>query len=176
MKRNVLFAGIVTLASVFFFQGISMAGACKKLGLTAPCVSTGDIKKRAVTNVRIDKDSIKLNRMDESVAGVNGNGMVKAWARINADGTVASCWRCNQDTNETRRLAMGGYEVDFTPLSTDIRGRPRMAILDAFGAIYSFAGGGIRVSDNFADPSSVIVNIYDPDGNDQDSSFDLIIF
>jgi hypothetical protein len=174
MKRNVLFAGIVALASVFFFQGISMAGACKKLGLTAPCVSTGDIKQQAVTNARIKIDTIRRNRMDESVAGLNGNGMVKAWARINADGTIASCWRCNTDTSQTRNYGTGYYEVDFTPLSTDISGRPRSAVLDILLA--GSTTGMISVANRSGDPSSVFVYTLDIDGNPADRPFTLIIY
>jgi hypothetical protein len=174
MKTKVFFAGIVVLASVFFFQGISMAGVCKKLGVSPPCVTTGDIKKKAVNNARIDNDTIKLNKMDESVAGLNGNGMVKAWARINADGTIASCWRCNTDTNETRNVSAGAYEVDFTPLSTDISGRPRSAVLDMLSA--GSTTGMISVADRGGDVSSVFVYTLDTDGTPTNRPFTLIIY
>jgi hypothetical protein len=57
------------------------------------------------------------------------NGLVKACAEINADGTIAACWRCNTDALETQRLATGSHEVDFTPLATDTNGRPRAAAI-----------------------------------------------
>lgn len=174
MKRDVLFAGIVALASVFFFQGISMAGVCKKLGLSSGCVTTTDLKKKGVNNARIRDNTIKLKKMDDSVAGLNGNGMVKAWARINADGSVASCWRCNTSGTETRNISTGNYEVDFTPLSTDIRSRPRMGLLDGYGG--SALRGGISFEDRSGDPSSVFVETYDSAGTSTDESFTIIIY
>ena len=89
------------------------------------------------------------NEEDES------NGLVKAWAQIDADGTIIACWRCNTDPAETRRTSTAGhYEVDFTPLATDITGRPRSVALD---------GDGIRRWHHRAgrphgDPSSVFVD------------------
>jgi hypothetical protein len=41
------------------------------------------------------------NEEDES------NGLVKAWAQINTDGTIAACWRCRTDLAETRRITTG---------------------------------------------------------------------
>ena len=85
------------------------------------------------------------------------NGFIKAWAMINSDGTIRDCWRCNRDPVETRRLATGLYEVDFTPLATDIRSRPKMAIAynnDTGGT--GFVNVGLNDSH---DSSTVIVNV-----------------
>jgi hypothetical protein len=98
------------------------------------------------------------------------NGLVKAWARINPDGTIAACWRCNRDTRETRQLTTGQYEVDFTPLATDITGRPLLADIDraTFGFILHVFSPG--------DPSSVLVTTTDSDDVRSDRPFVLIIF
>ena len=61
---------------------------------------------------------------------LTGNGLVKAWASINPDGTIRSCWRCNLDPAATQRVAPGTYVVDFLPLATDIGARPRLAVID----------------------------------------------
>jgi len=175
MKRKVLFAGIVALASVFFFQGISMAGVCKEVGLSKGCVTTSDLKKQAVNNARIRVDTIKLNRMDNSVAGLNGNGMVKAWARMNSDGAIISCWRCNTNTGQTQRTSTGLYEVDFTPLSTDIRGRPRAAVLDGHAGILAPIGFA-SLTDRAGDNSSVFVVTRNVAGDLADLSFTVIIW
>jgi len=182
MNRRALLLVIFVITAIFVCNGICAAGMCDSPG----CVTKTDIRDKAVVSSKIRNKAVSTSKIQpgavtrskiaDSVAALKGNGMVKAWARIKSDETVASCWRCNKATTETRRLGVGDYEVDFTPLSTDIRGRPRMAILDAFGAIYFFSGGGIRVSDRLDDPSSVFVNIYDPDGNDLDSSFNIIVF
>jgi hypothetical protein len=50
------------------------------------------------------------------------NGLVKAYAEINTDGTIAASWRCNTDPLETQRLATGSHEVDFTLLAIDTNG------------------------------------------------------
>ena len=80
--------------------------------------------------------AVQLRASDANVTNLfsneedQSNGLVKAWAQITADGTIVACWRCNTDTAETRRLGAGNYEVDFTPLATDISRRPRLATID----------------------------------------------
>ena len=105
----------------------------------------------------------------------SGNGVVKAWARINANGTVESCFRCNTSATETRSIAgAGSYEVDFTPLATDISSRPRSAVLDSHsGAVLE---GGITLADRSGDASSVFVRTTDPNGTDTDIAFTLLIY
>lgn len=107
-----------------------------------------------------------------------GNGLAKAWALIDTDGTVVSCYRCNLDPAETQNLSEGVYEVDFTPLGTDVRGRPRLC-----------SPGGLDSSDNTCstrdsgDLSSVLVQITDVpqvfaniQGKPQNGPFTLVIF
>ena len=109
------------------------------------------------------------NEEDES------NGLVKAWAQINADGTIAACWRCNTDPAETGQTSLGDYEVDFTPLATDISGRPRSATIDNLGT-GSAASGTIELADRSGDPSSVFVSTEDAAGAEADRPFVLIIY
>lgn len=82
------------------------------------------------------------------------NGLVKAWARINADATIAACWRCNTDTAETRRIRDGEYEVDFTPLATDNTGRPMS------GSILNSGLGQLVLFNNNVDVSSILVTTF----------------
>jgi len=58
------------------------------------------------------------------------NGLIKAWAQINLDGTIAACWCCGKDMAVARRTAPRGLRGRLTPLATDIRGRPRSATID----------------------------------------------
>jgi hypothetical protein len=83
------------------------------------------------------------------------NGLVKAWAQIRADGEIIACWRCNTDPDETGRLFRGTYEVDFTPLATDIRTRPRALTLDGGPLLSEVAM--IRGQIRSGDASSVLV-------------------
>lgn len=104
-------------------------------------------------------------------------GFVKAWARINANGTIASCYNCNTNTAETRWIGVGRYEVDF--LLGDIRGRPRLATLDTDGTTPVM--GFISLSNHPTDDSSVHVFTVDVGGASQDPdpadrAFTLIIY
>jgi hypothetical protein len=166
MSRKILLVCILALGGVVFFQGLAMAGACKQLGLGSKnCITSADIKTQAV----------KRSDINNNIDGLTGNGMLKAWARINADGTVASCWRCNTVPTETQSLpGTGTYEVDFTPVGTDISGRPRMAVLDNLGT--GSTSGSISLADRAGDPSSVYVVTLDTTGGAADRPFVLIIF
>ena len=73
--------------------------------------------------VRLNGDGANITNLF-SAAASQSNGVVKAWARINGDGTIHSCWRCNTDPAVSRRLSTGNYKVDFTPLASDITSRP----------------------------------------------------
>lgn len=101
------------------------------------------------------------------------NGLVKAWAQIDADGTIVACRRCNKDPNETRRTGTGTYEVDFTPLTTFIQGRPRSATID-----HTATGEAamIKLTDRGVDQSSVFVRTLDEDGAAADLPFVLIVY
>jgi hypothetical protein len=165
---------------------------CDKAGLSSPCVQNGDLKarvdlgkfgkdgrlqvKNADNETAVKLDSITsnvTNRFENNSA--TSNGLVKAWARINPDGTIDACWRCNTDPNETRLFGPGLYEVDFTPLSTDIRGRPRAVTLDGSNVVPSFVV--IRSFDDEADPSSVPVLVHQAStGATTTTAFTLFIY
>lgn len=79
------------------------------------------------------QQSIVLNGASgNATQQLGGNGFVKAWARINADGSVHSCFLCLPLA--TSRLNQGVYRVDFSLLSSDIRSRPRLAVVDRHAA------------------------------------------
>ena len=162
---------------------------CSRAGLSSPCVSNSDMKPSIVLGgssgngrLRIRNDA-KDNAVDLQANGnvtnlfdnaqTRSNGLVKAWAAINADGSVAGCWRCDKDATKTKRVSTGLYQVDFTPLSTDITGRPRSATISGNGAVPQAA---IRVSDIAADPSSVNVATNTPGGALTNAPFVLIIY
>lgn len=104
-----------------------------------------------------------------------GDGLVKAWCRINADGTFDSGFRCNSSVAETRKLSgTGTYEVDFTPLSSAISDRPH---------VVSCSDGGFLVSceeitsvRRNGDASSLFVRTLNSDGIEVDSAFTVVIF
>ena len=73
--------------------------------------------------VRLDGDSGNVTNRFSSLPS-QSNGLIKAWARIESDGTLHSCWRCNTAPGETGRAGTGLYFVDFTPLTSDLTGRP----------------------------------------------------
>jgi hypothetical protein len=165
---------------------------CNELDLRSPCINSSDLKARLNldeddTDARLrvrDRDgenAVQLNAANSTVTNLfsnlqdESNGLIKAWAQINADGTIAACWRCNTDTNETRRFATGAYEVDFSPLSTDITGRPRAATVDNIG------GGEapitvLNLADRDGDASSVYVDTNNLSGAPLDAPFVLAIY
>jgi hypothetical protein len=77
----------------------------------------------------------------------------------------------HRDSSETRRISAGFYEVDFTPLATDITGRPRSAHLR-----FEFAFGGIATAEDSGVLSSLLVGTRDHAGQSTDATFFLIIF
>lgn len=104
--------------------------------------------------------------------GVAGEGFVKAWARINADGTVASCYKCN--SGATLQLGTGQYAVDFSPLSSDITGRPRSATLDTLSS--GTTVGEIGVANLAGSPPGIFVSTWDSSGISSNRSFVLVIY
>ena len=142
---------------------------CSRAGLSSPCVTNSDMKPSIVLGgssgdgrlrIRDDANDIGVdlqangnvtNRFDNAAS--RSNGLVKAWAAINADGSVAACWRCDKGSSATFRTSTGLYQVDFTPLSTDISGRPRSATVGGAGTVPQAV---IRVADNAAARPSVL--------------------
>ena len=105
-----------------------------------------------------------------------GNGLVKAWARINADGSIASCYKCNTDTGETKLLTTGRYEVDFTIANaTDISSRPWVCSV-GHGSDTGNPAAQIGCVQRAFDPSSIYVEMEDETGADESNSFTIIIF
>jgi hypothetical protein len=163
---------------------------CNRADINSPCVSSSDLKANLVVGGNTGNGRLRL-RNDDGDTGVElratdgnvtnlfsnaedeSNGLVKAWAKINADGTIAACWRCNTAANETFRVSEGLYEVDFTPLSTDISGRPRSATVSGDGAVPQAV---IRVADIPADASSLNIATNTPGGALNDTPFVLIIY
>jgi len=98
-----------------------------------------------------------------------------ACCQINANGTPrgAGSFRCNLNGGETRRVAVGQYEVDFTPVSTDIRNYARSAVLDT--QTTGFTTGEITVADRAGDTSSIFVATFTSGGGFADRPFDICI-
>ena len=116
-------------------------------------------------------DRILDPRLDSGT--VSNGGLVKAWALIAADGTVIACDRCNPDTGETRKVGDGLYHVDFTPLSTDISGRPysgRINVSNGQAEVGQIGAGSLG-----ADPSTVLVRTEDASGGAADKAFTVIV-
>lgn len=99
-----------------------------------------------------------------------------ACCRIQSSGVPigAESFRCNLSGLETRRVALGNYEVDFTPVSTDVRPFVRLATLDtqAAGSINAEIGVADRAGDN----SSVFVSIRNNAGAAVDGGFNICLF
>jgi hypothetical protein len=105
---------------------------------------------------------------------ITGNGVVKAWARMNADGTVASCYRCNSSATVTGKISTGNYEVDFT-IDSNIDTRP-VACSNGHNGV-GFAGGvGIYCVGRGGDDSAVFVHIETGAGSSTDSPFTVVVF
>jgi hypothetical protein len=173
-------------------QAAEAGKACKRLGMSNSCIKSSDLKARinleedgkngellirnahGENGVQLDASSANVTNLFSN-QGDESNGLVKAWAQINADGTIAACWRCNTDTDETRRIINGNYEVDFTPLATNITGRPRSASIDSH-VVTNAEAALIDVADRSGDASSLFVNTADADGTDADRPFVLLIY
>jgi hypothetical protein len=148
--------------------------ACNELGLDSPCIRSNDLRARL--NLDEDGTSARLrlrNENGDDAIELDAGTANKAWANMNADGTIAACWRCNTDPAETLRTATGVYEVDFTPLATDITGRPRSAVISGAGA---FAQAVIRVADIDDDASALNIATNTPGGGLVEVPFVLIIY
>jgi hypothetical protein len=187
IRSMVAAIGVLATALAFAASQPAAAGpACAKLGSSSPCIRGNDLKAR----LDLDEDGkdarLRLRNEDgESGMGLDAesfnvtnffsneedrsNGLVKAWARIDQTGIILACWRCNTDPAETRKLGTGVYKVDFTPLATDITGRPMSGVV-------VLGHGMLDLNNDLSDRSSVFVNTADRDGLITDRSFILIIF
>ena len=104
-----------------------------------------------------------------------GSGFVKGWARINRNGTIASCYRCNSSTTATRRLETGRYEVDFN-FATDISSRPWVCSVGHGGNTEDMLVDEIGCLGRGGDPSSVYVAIENDAGTAVDREFTIVVF
>lgn len=99
---------------------------------------TGEIRLQdglGDTLLQLEGGTGNIEQEVDNTAIANGNGAVKAWAKINADGSVFQCWKCNLDAGETQRLGEGFYEVDFDLGNT--QARPRLAVIDSHTTVAS---------------------------------------
>ena len=125
-------------------------------------------------SILIDLDGATGNIFQDvdNVDVTNGNGAVKAWAKIFPNGTIDSCWRCNPDTGETRLLAAGLYEIDF--LVGDISERPCVVSPGAHTATNN-ADRNVECYDS-TDTSSKSVEANDLASNSANGAFTIIIY
>jgi hypothetical protein len=151
---------------------ISMDGASGGITLgSSASTEDGDIQIH-------DNDgsvSIALDGASGNVSNqFGGNGLIKAWARINSNGTVASCWRCNTSASYTYSYTAGFYYVDFN-FTTDITSRPLSAVIDSHsvGTIYH---GNIQLGYKTGDASSVWVRTSSESGAAENKPFTLFVY
>ena len=102
-----------------------------------------------------------------------GNGFIKGWARIDKDGNVLSCYRC--DAAKTSRTALGTYYVDFSPVGSNLVSRPRIAVIDRHGASDP-TGGEIWLQDDDSGMAANKSRIKVVTGPAEDRSFTITVF
>ena len=158
----------------------SIAGKDLKPGFAVGTSSDdGDLHVKNVAGrftVSLDGATGNVTNRFSNTAG-SSNGLVKAWATISANGSIASCWRCNTDPTETGRRATGVYEVDFTPLASDIRGRPRSVTFDTTTSGGFFGPAAIFLQASLGDFSSVVVSSsFSSTGVPVDNRFTILIY
>jgi hypothetical protein len=177
-------------------QPATAGPACNELDLDSPCIAGSDVRANLVVGGSSGDARLRLrdngNATGFDLRATTGNatnlfsndenesnGLVKAWAQIDAEGTIVACWRCNTNPEETRRLGTGLYEVDFTPLDTDLRGRPRTAAIDVHIGLSladaAFVEGSATLADRVVDPSSILVITFNQ-GALADRSFVLVVY
>ncbi len=121
-----------------------------------------------VTTIQLDGDTGTITN------GPEGNGLVKAWARINADGTIASCWNCSPQPTLTNRISTGSYEVGFT-FAADITSRP-FVCSPGHGDSVAALAHGIYCTDRFDNKSQIFVHTEDATGAETGSDFTIVIY
>jgi len=121
-------------------------------------------------------ETFRVNGQSGSATNeLSSNGLVKAWARINSDGTVLSCWRCDQAVSATFQLSTGSYLVDFSPLGPDIQSRPRTAIIDSHDTSVA-APGAIRLANSSPSTRVLVLTTDVIDGTSADRPFTVFVF
>ncbi|MBT8494626.1 MAG: hypothetical protein KJO07_16345, partial [Deltaproteobacteria bacterium] len=137
-------------------------------GSQAGLLTLADVFPASSQALRLDGNTATISN------DIAGNGVVKGWAKINSDGTVASCYNC--DPAQTNRTSVGVYEVDFTAVGNDIRSRP---VLCSPGHAASSSGAAemIRCVERLGDPSSIfLVTFNSADSQVIDSNFTIVVF
>ena len=119
---------------------------------------------------------IRLDGANGNVTNqIAGNGLVKAWCRVGADGRFDAGFRCNASSAETRSIAgTGTYEVDFTALSTNILARPWVVSCTDDG--FSIACEEATAVQRAGDASSLFVQTRNSSGVLVDSAYTIIIY
>lgn len=107
-----------------------------------------------VTTIALDGGSANAVQLIDPADTSMANGFVKAWAKIDEDGSVVSCWNCNTDVQATRRLALGKYQVDF--LLGNIGNRPVLATVGTHSSAATFFRAWIGTQPS-TDVSAVLV-------------------
>ena len=139
------------------------------------CVNSKDVK-----NGQVKKNDLSRG-LREAIFGIDprgdtgalsSNGPLKAWAKIAADGTVIACDRCDANSAETRKVGAGLYHVDFTPLGSDISGRPYATMIN----VSDGEVGQISAISLGADPSTVLVRTEDAGGAAADKAFTVLVY
>lgn len=160
---------------VFIENGLGATNVWLYGGGQAYLGSSGSSGSLSLDNGTASWSSIVLSGFNGTLTNqFAGDGLVKAWARINANGTVASCYRCNAAAAETQTLGTGIYEVDFTPVGTDISSRPWTCSLGngaVFGAI-----GQIGCVQRSGDPSSLFVQTTGTTGTGANQAYTVVVY
>jgi hypothetical protein len=150
----------------------------------ASSVNNAMLSPGAVTSDKLDlgwlaiKDGDTTSIAAEGSTGtiansMDGDGLVKGWARIAAAGEVSSCYRCSSE--ESRRISEGTYEVDFTPIGDDVHARPWTCSLGT-GEVFETLATSIACVRRAGDASSIFVTITDAGGNPVSSDFTVLVY
>lgn len=137
--------------------------------------TTGDDGDISLSNGTSSNFALDLEGSNGTITNIiTGNGIVKAWARMNSNGTVASCYRCSTSAANTNRISLGNYEVDFT-IDANIDSRP-VVCSSGHNAVSGTSGAGISCVGRTLDDSSVFVSTFSPAGTSVDSYFTIVVF
>lgn len=121
-----------------------------------------------------DTETVRINgESGTATNALEGNGLIKAWAEIDSTGSVVDCWRC--DSSATVGLDLGVYHVDFSPLAADIRGRPRLAVLDTHDTDLQLAAY-VSVRDSITSTSALVVSTEAAPSGPANRAFTVFIY
>ena len=167
--RSISTASVITGALVFVLASTvtsppAEAGpACNRLRLGSPCIKSNDLKARINLRESGKDGRLLIKDADNKTA-------------VALDGSSANVTNLfSNDENASNGLVKAWAQIDFTPLATDITGRPRLATIDDLGVVVE-APGFISLADRGGDPSSIFVNTINANGAESDRAFILIIY